>query len=76
MDKETKGKIEKLERQLKQIKATDLLGSVNFNNLCIHPGLKFTTKFKCLKYDEERCPYAHLKVYGITILNMVTTASF
>lgn len=29
--KKTKGKVEDLKRQLKHIKGTDLLGSVNFN---------------------------------------------
>lgn len=40
VDKETKDKVEELERQLKQIKGTDSFGSVNFNDLCIQPGLK------------------------------------
>lgn len=35
VDKETKHKVEELERQLKQIKDTDSLGSVNFNDLCM-----------------------------------------
>lgn len=39
VDKEAKEKIEELERQLKQIKGTDSLGSLNFNDLCMHPGL-------------------------------------
>lgn len=45
VDREIKDKVEELERQLKQIKGIDSLDSVNFNNLCIHPGLKFPTKF-------------------------------
>lgn len=70
IDKETKDKVEELERQLKQIKGTDSLGSVNFSDLCIHPGLKFPTKFKCPdfeKYNGKSCPYAHLKVYGVAM---------
>lgn len=45
VDKETKDKVYELERQLKQITRIDLgidsLGNVNFNDLCIHLGLKF-----------------------------------
>lgn len=66
VDKETKDKIEELERQLKQTKGIDSLGSVNFNNLCMNLGLKFPTKFKCprfKKYNGNSCPYAHLKMY-------------
>lgn len=40
----------------KQIKDTDFLGCVNFNDLCIYQGLRFPTKFKLLdfkKYDER-----------------------
>lgn len=46
------------------------MGSVSFSDLCIHPGLKIPTKFKCLdfeKYDRKSCPYAHLKVYGVAM---------
>lgn len=70
VDKETKDKVEELERQLKQIKGTDSLGNVNFSDLCIYPGLKFPNKFKCPdfeKYDGKSCPYAHLKVYGVAM---------
>lgn len=58
-----KDKVEELERQLKQILVTDSLGSVNFNDLCIQPDLKFPTKFKCLdfeKYEGKSYPYVHL----------------
>lgn len=66
VDKDTKDKVQQLERQLKQIKGTDSLGRVNFSDLCIHPGLKFPAKFRCNfeKYDGKSCPYAHMKVYG------------
>lgn len=47
VDRETKDKVKELERQIKQIKGTDSLGIVNSRDLCIHPGLKFPTKFKC-----------------------------
>lgn len=70
IDKETNDKVEDLERQLKQIKGTDSLGSINFNDLYIHPGLKFPTTFKCLdfeKYDGKNCPYAHLKVCRVAM---------
>lgn len=70
VDKETKDKVEEIERQLKQIKGTDSLGSVHFNNLCIHPRLKFLAKFKCSnfeKYDRKSYLYAHLKVYGVAM---------
>lgn len=43
---------------------------MNFNDLCIHPGMKVSTKFKCPdfeKYDGKRCPYAHIKVYEIAM---------
>lgn len=50
VDRETKDKVEELERQLKQIQGTDSLGNVNFSDLCIHIGLKFPTKFKCLDF--------------------------
>lgn len=36
VDREIKDKVDELERQIKQIKRTASLGSVNFNNLCIH----------------------------------------
>lgn len=70
VDKETKDKVEELERQLKQIKGVDSLESVNLSDLYIQPGLKFITKFKCpdfKKYDGKSCPYAHLKVYGVVM---------
>lgn len=70
MDKETKDKADELEKQLKQIKATDSLGNVHFHDLCIHLTLKFPAKFICLdfeKYDKESCPNAHLKVNGVGI---------
>lgn len=68
VDKEIKDKVEVFERQLRHIKMIDSLGSVNFSDLYIHPGLKFSEKFKCPdfeKYDGKCCPYAHLKVYGV-----------
>lgn len=68
VDKETECIVEELERQLKQIKATDSLRIVNFSDLCIHPGLEFMAKLKCpnfKKYDGNRFPYAYLKVYGV-----------
>lgn len=70
IDKETKDKIDELKRQLKYIKGTNSLGSVNFNELCIHPGLKFPAKFKhpdFEKYDAKSCPYTHLKVYNMAM---------
>lgn len=69
IDKETKDKVEELERQ-KQIKGTDSLDNINFSDLCIHPEIKFPAKFKCpdfKKYDGKSCSYAHLKVYGVVI---------
>lgn len=65
VEKETKDKVEKFKRQLKQTKCTDSLGSANINDLCIHLELKFPAKFKCLdleKYDGKSFPYTHLKV--------------
>lgn len=51
VDKEKKEKVEELERQLKQIKGTDSLGSVNPNDL--HPlGLKFPAKFKYPEFEK------------------------
>lgn len=47
VDKETKDKVDELQRQLKQIKEIDSLESVYFNDICIHLGLKFPVKFKC-----------------------------
>lgn len=67
VNKETKDKVEELERQLMQIKGTISLGSINFSDLCIHLGMKFPAKFKCpdfKKHDGNSCPYAHLKLYG------------
>lgn len=64
VDKETKDKVEELERQLKQIKGEDSLRGVNFNDLCIHHGLKFLTKFRCLdfeKYDGKTSLFATLR---------------
>lgn len=55
---------------MKQIKGTDSLGSVISNDLCIHPNLKFLTKFRCLdfeKYDGKSCQYDHLKVYSVVM---------
>lgn len=46
MDKETKEKVEELERQLRQIKGIDYLGSFDFDDLYIHLGLKFPAKFR------------------------------
>lgn len=59
---QTKDKIENQERQLKQIKRTDSLGSVNFNDFCIHSGLKFPIKFK----------YPDFKVYTRKAVRMPT----
>lgn len=42
-----------------QKKGSNALGNVNFNDLCIHPGLKFLPKFRCpdfKKYDRNGCP--------------------
>lgn len=67
---ENQDKVDELEGQLKQIKRIDSLGSVNFNDLCIHPDLKFPVNFKCpdfKKYDGKSCLYAHLKVYGVAV---------
>lgn len=44
VDKEAKEKVEELERLLREIKGTDSFGSVIFNDLCIHPGLKLLAK--------------------------------
>lgn len=52
------------------MKGTDSFLSVNFNDLYIRPGLKFSVKFKCSdfeKYDGRSCAYAHLKVYGVAM---------
>lgn len=62
VDREMK---EKVERQLKQIKGNGSVGSFNFNDFSIHPGLKFPAKFKCPNFeknDGKSYPYAHLKV--------------
>lgn len=70
MDKETNDKVDELEKQLKQIEATDSLGNVNFHDLCIHAGLQFPARFRCPnfeKHDKESCPYAYLKVYGVAM---------
>lgn len=56
VDKETKNKVDEFERQLKRIKGTDLLDSVNFSDLCSH--VEISTKFKCPdfeKYDGKSC---------------------
>lgn len=48
--------MKELEMQLKQIKGTDSLRSLNCDDLCIHPRLKFPTKLKSPdfeKYDEK-----------------------
>lgn len=52
------------------MKGTDSVGSANFNGLCFHPGLEVSAKFKCPNYEKyvgKSCPYAHLKVYGVTM---------
>lgn len=67
MDNETNNKIEELERQVKQIKGTDSLGSVNLNYLCIHAGLKFRPSSSVRKIQGESCLYTHLKVYGVVM---------
>lgn len=39
-----------------------------YNDLSIHPGLKFSSKFKCPdfeKYYGKSCSYAHLRVYKV-----------
>lgn len=54
-----KKKAEELEKQLTQMKGADSLGSVDFNDLCIHSSLKLPSKFKCPdfeKYDGKGCP--------------------
>lgn len=46
------------------------LGSANFNDLFIRPGLKFSPRFQCSdfeKCDRKGCPYTHLKLYGFAI---------
>lgn len=48
LDKENKDKVDELDSQLKKIKGTHSLGSVNFSDLCIYPPLKFCTNFKFL----------------------------
>lgn len=68
--------MEELERQLKQIKGTDSLGSGNYSDLCIHLELNFHAKFNCLdfeKYDGKSYPYAHLKVYVVGMTYMEIT---
>lgn len=46
------------------------MGSVGFNDLCIHPGLKFPPEFKYSdfeKYDGRDCPYPHLRLYDVAM---------
>lgn len=79
VEKETKEMVEELEKQLKQIKGVDSWGSVDFNDLCLHLGLKFPPRFKCPdfeKYDGKGCPYAHLRIYGVAMLNMEMMITF
>lgn len=43
------------------MKCANSLGNVNFNDLCIHLGLKFLPNFKCVdfeKYDGRRCLFS------------------
>lgn len=55
------------------------MGSVNFNDLCIHPRLKFPINLKCLdfeKYDRKSYSHAHLKVYGVAMAHTEITTNF
>lgn len=63
----TKEKIEELEKQLKKMEGIDSLGSINFNDLFIHPGLKILTKVKVSRLWEKACPYTHLKLYDASM---------
>lgn len=50
------------------MKWTDSLRSFNLNDLCIHPGLKFPTKFKWSdfeKHDGKELLYVHFRVYRV-----------
>lgn len=79
MINKTKDKVDELKRQLKQIKRRDSLVSVNLNNLCIRPALKFSSKFKCPgfeKYDGKSYLYVHLMVYGVAMVRIVTITTF
>lgn len=40
MSRQENEKVQEIEKQLKQMKEVDSLGSVDFDDLCIHPGLK------------------------------------
>lgn len=70
VEKKTKEKVKELEKQSRKMKEVDSLGSVHFNDLCIHTGLNFLLKFKCpdfKKYDGKGCPYVQLRLYGVAI---------
>lgn len=58
-----------LRDNLKEIKRIDYLGSVNFSDLCIHPGLKFPVKFKCLDFGsmKEELSIRPLKIYWVAV---------
>lgn len=65
IDKEIQKKVEELEKQMKQMKGYNSLGSVNLNDLCIVSGLKFTQEFKYpdfKNYDDKTCPCTHFKL--------------
>lgn len=69
-EKETKDKIDSLEKQIRQIKGAEAMSSVNFTDLCIYPNLKLPQKFKMpdfQKYDGKNCPMAHLRLYGVAM---------
>lgn len=69
-ERETKDKIDSLEKQIRQIKGADAMGSVNFTDLCIYLNLKLPPKFKMpdfQKYDGKSCPMAHLRLYGVAM---------
>lgn len=71
VDKETKEKVGELERHLKQIRGADSLRSINFNDLFIHPGLKFSLLNSNLqifeKYNRKSLSLALLKVYSVAM---------
>lgn len=52
------------------MKVVDAMGTVNFSNLCVHPNLKLTPKFKMLdfqKYNGKSCPMACPRLYGVAM---------
>lgn len=69
VDKETKHKVKELEKQLKQIKGTNSLGSVNFSYLCT-AWFEVSSKIQCLDFENygcRSCCYAHLKIYEVAM---------